>query len=278
MLGQAVMKTLVSDHTVLGVDLEDADLSQAKQVTGLLARSSPEWVIHCAAWTDVDGAESQVDQAMAANAEATAHLAAACDECGAGLTYLSTDYVFNGQGGFEGYAEDDLRDPINAYGLSKARAEEAVERMTGPWQIVRTSWLFGDGRVNFPKTMWRLLRQGRDLKVVDDQYGCPTHADDLAEILAYLVSSAGRGIFHGTNAGHCTWFELAREVARLIEVDEERIQPCPSSEYPTAARRPAFSILASRRLELAGFPERTSWQDAVARYVKLLESGEARHP
>ncbi len=277
MLGQAVMKRLSSVHELTGVDLAGADLTNSRQAVDLFDRTNPQWVIHCAAWTDVDAAESNREAAMAVNALATQYVAQNCDRTGSGLTYISTDYVFNGRGGAEGYAEEETRDPINYYGLTKAKGEEAVEGMSGPWQIVRTSWLFGDGKVNFPKTIRRLLKEKPQLKVVVDQRGCPTHADDLADVLGFLVSSSCRGIFHGTNSGQCTWFDLAREVAALIKIDPQRISACPGSEYPTAALRPACSVLSSHRLEDAGCPDRPLWQEAVGRYIRLLEAGQARH-
>jgi len=282
MLGQAVLKRLASSWDLVGVDLADADLSQADQVARLLDETPCRRVLHCAAWTDVDGAETRREAAFAANTTATRYLAAACDARGLGLTLVSTDYVFAGEGSGgdpeRGYREDDPRDPLNYYGQTKALAEEAVEAMAGPWQIVRTSWLFGDGRVNFPKTIRRLLKEGRELRVVQDQEGCPTGADDLADVLGWLVSSGARGIFHGTNTGQATWFEVAREVARLVGADPARITPCGSEEYPTAARRPRCSILSSRRLEEAGCPERPPWQEALGRYLSLLEEGRAAHP
>lgn len=278
MLGQAVLRRLAGQHDLKGVDLADGDLTDPEQVGEMMRRHRPHWVIHCAAWTDVDAAEDQREAALAINAEATGYLAENCDRLGCGLTYISTDYVFHGDGGPDGYSERERRDPLNYYGLTKARGEEAVEKMTGPWQIVRTSWLFGDGKVNFPKTMRRLLREKPELKVVDDQRGCPTYADDLADVLGFLVSSGGRGIFHGSNAGQCTWFEFARQVAVLLEEDPQRISPCPGSEYPRAARRPACSVLQSNRLEVLGCPARAPWQDALARYLHLLESGLVQHP
>ncbi len=277
MLGSAVMCRLASTHELTGVDLAGADLTQSQSVHDLFERTNPQWVIHCAAWTDVDGAESQPEVAMAVNGLATELVAQECDNIGAGLTYISTDYVFNGRGGALGYSENETRDPINYYGLTKARGEEAVEKMNGPWQIVRTSWLFGDGKVNFPKTIRRLLSLQPQLKVVADQRGCPTHADDLADVLGFLVSSDSRGIFHATNSGQCTWFDLAREVAALMKIDASHIQACGGNEYPTAALRPACSVLESHRLEEAACPERPMWQEAVARYIRLLESGQARH-
>lgn len=282
MLGRTVMRRLSSRLDLVGVDLPDADLSRPDDVARLLDAFAGDWVLHCAAWTDVDGAESRREEAFAANTTATRNLAAACEEHGTGLTFISTDYVFAGEGSGgdprQGYREDDRRDPLNYYGLTKARAEEAVEAMSVPWQIVRTSWLFGDGRVNFPKTIRRLLAEGRDLRVVQDQEGCPTGADDLADLLGWLVSSRARGIFHGTNAGRCTWFDVAREVARLVGADPQRITPCGSEEYPTAARRPRVSVLASHRLEEAGCSPRAPWQEALARYIQLLEEGGAAHP
>lgn len=266
----------------VGVDLRDGDLADPATAPALLSRHAPDWVIHCAAWTDVDGAESRYDEALAANGRATARLAAACDAAGCGLTYVSTDYVFDGRGRggdpAEGYDEDDPLSPVNAYGRTKAAGEEAVRAMAGPWQVVRTSWLFGDGRVNFVKTIIRLLGERETLQVVDDQRGCPTYADDLAGVLAHLVSGRHRGIFHATNRGACTWHELAQATARAVGADPARVLPCASSQYPRPAARPACSILRSRRLEESGFPPRPAWQDAVERYAARLVSGRVAHP
>ena len=277
MLGQAVMARLTAAHELVGIDLADGDLTDAAVVDELMDRHTPQWVLHCAAWTNVDGAESAKEEALAANGEATGHLAAACQRMAAPLTLISTDYVFDGRVG-KGYVEDGARDPVNHYGLTKARAEEHVEQMTTPWQIVRTSWLFGDGKVNFIKTIRRLLGERDTLRVVDDQEGCPTYVDDLAAVLEFLVGSQHVGVFHGTNRGAITWYTLACEVARCVGTDPGRIHPCPSSEYPTPAKRPANSVLLSSRLEEAGCPDRPTWQDAVARYVARLEAGTVIFP
>jgi dTDP-4-dehydrorhamnose reductase len=276
MLGRTVMRRLSVGHELIGVDLEQGDLSVDGVAGEILAGAACDWVVHCAAWTDVDGAETLPDAAMDANAKATGYLARACDANEAGLCYISTDYVFDGQG--DGFDEDDPHQPVNHYGLTKARGEEFVTGMAGPWQILRTSWLFGDGRVNFVKTIRNLLGKRDTLRVVDDQRGCPTYTEDLADVIGFLVSGRHHGIFHGTNAGATTWFELARQVAIGLGADPERIVPCPSSEYPTAAVRPPCSILRSTNLEKAGCPARPSWQDAVVRYLRFLESGQAEHP
>ncbi len=276
MLGRTVMRRLNGDHDLTGVDLADGDLTDPQVVQGVFSGTEPQWVVHCAAWTDVDGAEASPEEAMAANAGATENLARACDAGGVGLCYISTDYVFDGQG--TGFDENDQRNPINHYGLTKARGEEHVAAMTAPWQIVRTSWLFGDGRANFVKTIKGLLAVKDTLRVVEDQRGCPTSAEDLANVIGFLVSGRFGGIFHGTNAGDTTWYGLAREIARGCGADPDRIAPCPSSEYPRAAVRPGCSILRSSHLEKIGCPDRPSWQTAVADYLRYLDSGQAVFP
>ena len=280
MLGRAVMRHLAGDHVLTGVDLEDGDLTDPQAVKKILTTADCDWVVHCAAWTDVDEAESAKEKAMEVNAGATENLVHQCSPQGVGLCYISTDYVFDGTAGAnrDGFAEDDLRQPVNHYGLTKARGEEIVAASTAPWQILRTSWLFGDGPVNFVKTIRRLLKTNQRLRVVDDQHGCPTYAEDLAEIIGFLVSGRHRGIFHGTNSGATTWYGLARQVAIEFGADPDRIDPCPSSEYPTPAVRPACSVLHSNRLEQEGCPDRPDWRDAVGRYVRFLDSGQAVHP
>jgi len=289
MLGAALLRRLQSADAAgrgltaaAGVDLPDGDLADPATAPALLGRHDPDWVVHCAAWTDVDGAEARYAEALAANGEATAHLARACARAGCGLTYVSTDYVFDGRGRggdpAAGYDEDDPPSPVNAYGRTKAAGEAAVRQLAGDWQIVRTSWLFGDGRVNFVKTIRRLLQERPTLQVVDDQRGCPTYADDLAEVLTRLVSGRHRGIFHATNRGACTWHELAQATAVAVGADPGRIAPCGSAQYPRPAARPACSILRSRRLEEVGCPPRPPWRDAVQRYVARLESGRVAHP
>lgn len=273
MLGRAAVDALAAEHEVAGVDLPDGDLTVAADVDDLFRLHRPAWIVHTAAYTDVDGAETDRDRAAAVNGAATAALAAASDAAGAGLTYISTDYVFDGETDGE-YAEDAPRNPVNAYGATKAEGEAAVESMSGPWQIVRTSWLFGPGPHNFVLTIRRLLAERETLQVVDDQRGRPTYAPDLARVLAHLLRTRPAGVFHATNAGACTWFDFAREVARLKGDDPDRVRPCGSEAYPTPARRPRRSILASRNLEASGCAPRPPWQDALARYTTWLEAQE----
>ncbi|HRX50089.1 MAG TPA: dTDP-4-dehydrorhamnose reductase [Candidatus Krumholzibacteria bacterium] len=273
MLGRAVVAAC-ADQDAVGVDLPDGDLTRPDDVDALLRVHRPAWVIHCAAYTDVDGAETARDIAWRANAEATALLADRCGALEIGLSAVSTDYVFAGDAA-DGYHEDAPRAPLSHYGATKAAAELAVEAMGGRGQIVRTSWLFGPGPKNFVRTIRRLLRERDELRVVEDQRGCPTYAPDLARVLAYLAMDGTPGRYHATNAGVCTWFEFAREIAAREGHDPAKVRPCTSAEYPTPARRPACSVLHSRALEARGCPPRPDWRDALDRYLELLRREDA---
>jgi dTDP-4-dehydrorhamnose reductase len=268
MLGRALLAAGAAEHQVTGVDLVDGDLTTPGVAAALLTRHEPEWVLHAAAYTDVDGAERERERALAVNGEATARLAAACADRSVGLAYVSTDYVFSGDD--DGYDEDAVRRPINLYGLSKARGEEAVEGLATPWQIVRTSWLFGDAERNFVLTIRRLLRERDEIRVVADQVGCPTFAPDLAGTMLWLAARRLGGIFHVTNRGTCSWYEFAREIARLSGADPEKVRPCTTAEFPRPARRPPCSVLRSRRLEVLGHDPLPTWQDGLLRYLRSL--------
>jgi dTDP-4-dehydrorhamnose reductase len=177
-----------------------------------------------------------------------------------------------------GYAEDAPLEPLNWYGHTKALGEAAVTALGDdwPWQIVRTSWLFGHGPANFVRTIVRLLDERDTLQVVDDQRGSPTYAPDLAVLLERLAVAGAGGVFHGTNRGVCTWYELACETARLAGHDPARIRPCPTTAYPTAAARPACSVLRDTRLAGLGIAPPPPWQDALARYLAWLRPGAKR--
>jgi len=271
MLGGVLLRAASARHEVVGVDLPDCDLTDQAQVDELIRRQRPDRVIHTAAFTDVDGAEDRREEAVALNADATGYLAVACSGVGAGLTYVGTDYVFPGTA-VDGCREDDVRDPINHYGATKALGEDHVLAMGASGQIVRTSWLFGQGPRNFVLTVLRLLRERGDMKVVADQTGCPTYAPDLADVLLFLAESGEGGIYHATNSGSCTWYVFAREAARISGMDPDLIVPCATADFPTRARRPACSVLLSSRLEAIGCPERPPWQDGLGRYISWLET------
>lgn len=277
MLGRAILEEFEGAGYCVGVDLPDGDLAVQGTALELMMRHAPQHVIHAAAFTDVDRAEADPARARAVNADATRMLARCCTSLNLPFTYISTDYVFDG-GDPGGYFEDAERRPLGVYGATKAEGEQEVQTAGGDWRIVRTSWLFGPGPKNFVLTIRRLLAERPTLKVVDDQTGCPTYAPDLARVLRLILMARGQGIFHATNAGATTWYEFAREIARRSGADPERILPCATADYPTPARRPACSVLRSRKLESVGVGPRPSWQEALGRYIAWLAQDEATQP
>jgi dTDP-4-dehydrorhamnose reductase len=234
----------------------DLDVTDADATRELLAGST---VINCAALTDVDGAESNADRAHAVNAVGARNVAQAAER----VLYVSTDYVFDGRKR-EPYVESDPVEPLSVYGASKAAGERATAEGNANHLIVRSSWLFGRGGTNFVATILRLGRERGELRVVDDQVGCPTFTRHLAEALLPLAASDQRGVLHVAGANSCSWFEFAREIFGRagIEVD---LQPCSSEEFPRPARRPAYSVLGSER----GGPTLPAWQDGLDAYLAV---------
>ncbi len=237
------------------------------------------WLVNCAAYTAVDQAEDEPDRAARLNALGPKNLAAAAAEYGAALIHVSTDYVFDGEKE-EGYRESDTPHPISIYGRTKWAGEAAVQRAGIPYYIVRTAWLFGERGPNFPATMLRLFEAGQDVRVVEDQWGCPTYAGDLAEALHRIIQIEGRaapGIYHFTNSGITNWYQFAREIyaqARQLDLisDGSSITPVPGSEYPTKARRPHYSILHTEKIRNALDIDIRSYQDALRSYLLTIKS------
>lgn len=215
---------LTDDARVAAVDWGDADV-----------------VINCAAWTDVDGAEARESEATAVNGDGVGRLARACADANTLLLHYSTDYVFSGTAATP-YPTDDVLEPVNAYGRSKAEGERQIRAAGGPHLIVRTSWLYAPWGANFVRTMARLGREKEKLRVVDDQRGRPTSAQHLADTSWRLVEGAARGTFHATDGGMCTWFEFARHVVGAVNPDCV-VEPCSTAEFPRPAPRPAYSVL-----------------------------------
>lgn len=225
-------------------------------------------VINCAAWTDVDGAEANEKIATVINGDALEHLGAACKAVGALLVHYSTDYVFNGQGTAP-YRTDAPLDPLNAYGRSKAVGEQKLIASGCDYLLIRTSWVYAPWGKNFVRTIASLLKQGKELKVVDDQKGRPTSAEHLAATSARLVEAGAKGIYHLTDGGECNWYEFANEIAKLVKPGGV-VKPCTSAEYPRPAKRPAYSVLDLAPAERLIGPT-TPWQAALADVVSRLE-------
>ena len=263
MLGRDVGLTArAANHEVVALTHEELDLQRPGVVRDALAREQPHAVINCAAWTDVDGAESDEVSATEVNGEAAGLLAAAAADVGASIVHPSTDYVFDGTA-TRPYVESDHTNPVNAYGRSKLAGEHAVAAANPRHFVVRTSWLFGAGGRNFVETMLGLAGAGGPVLVVRDQVGCPTYTGHLAGALIRLVDGESYGLHHIAGQGECSWFEFANEIFEQSAV-ETRAMSCTSDEFPRPAPRPAYSVLRTERDY--GF-ELPTWQEGLASYL-----------
>jgi dTDP-4-dehydrorhamnose reductase len=257
-------------HAPVGLARADLDVTDAAAVRRVLETERPDAVVNCAAYTDVDGAEADEDAATAVNGLGAGNVAAAAASVGATMVQPSTDYVFDGSKRTP-YLESDPTGPRSAYGRSKLAGEHAVAAAGGAVHVVRTSWLFGTGGRNFVDTMLGLARDRDELKVVDDQVGCPTYAGHLAEALVRLAEGGGApGVHHAAGAGACSWFEFAREIFTQAGL-EVRVVPCTTEEFPRPAPRPAYSVLGSERADPIRLPD---WREGLASY--LAERAPAR--
>ena len=274
-LGYDVVKeSLARGHETRGIDIDDLDLRDAGGVESLLADYRPDMVIHCAAWTAVDAAEDHEEDCRKINAMATANLAAACAKTGAAMIYLSTDYVFDGEGERAWEPDDEVSRPLNVYGRTKFEGEEAVRKYLERYYIVRIAWVFGLHGKNFVRTMLELSKKHKTISVVSDQFGTPTYTPDLAVLLLDMAGSDRYGTYHATNeGGFISWYEFALEIFRQAGIDME-VRPVLSSEYPTAAKRPKNSRLSKDRLEQKGFERLPDWKDALSRYLKEIRESD----
>ncbi|MBI1337767.1 MAG: dTDP-4-dehydrorhamnose reductase [Phycisphaera sp.] len=239
------------------VDIPDFDLTREPSIVKHVDERYT-MVVNCAAFTDVDGCETKYALAEKINGTGVGDLAKRCKHVGALLVHYSTDYVFNGQATTP-YTTDDTRDPINAYGKSKALGEELIEAVAGEHLIVRTSWLYAPWGKNFVLTIARLAREKPTLKVVNDQRGRPTSAEHLAATTLALVEKDARGIYHVTDGGECTWYEFAQKIVELAGAKCD-VHPCTTAEFPRLAKRPAYSTLEIIRTEMKVGPM-TPWKE-----------------
>jgi len=267
MLGQDVVRAAeAAGDEVFALARGDLDVTDERAVAAAISDERVDAVINCAAWTDVDGAESDPDGADAVNALGAENVANAAAHVGARLVHVSTDYVFDGDRSPDepAYVESDMPAPRSVYGASKLAGEEAVAEVGGSYAIVRASWLFGVGGRNFVATMLDLGAGRDEVTVVDDQIGCPTATAHLAPALVALAREPdAQGIFHVAGGGRCSWHELAVETFRQAGV-ACRVLPCTTAEMPRPAPRPPFSALASERDDAPLLPP---WQEGLTTYL-----------
>ena len=263
LLGKALLPQWEKDE-VIGLGSSDADIRDAAEVRAAIERTQPEWIVNAAAYTDVDGCESNQEQAFAVNCQGAVNIAASAKAGGARLISVSTDYVFDGQN-TEPYETTAPRAPRSVYGKSKAQAEEQIVEILPTACIVRTSWLFGVGGKCFPDTILKLAETRPALDVVDDQRGSPTHAPDLAHAIVALCRRSATGIVHVTNTGECSWFEFAREIVSAAGMNA-LIRPTTSDKFVRPAARPKYSVLSSSSREQYGIVM-PHWKDALRNYL-----------
>jgi dTDP-4-dehydrorhamnose reductase len=264
LLGKALIRECSGD-IVTGLGSRDADIRDAKRVQQVVQETRPEWIVLAAAYTDVDGCESNPDLAFAVNRDGAVNVASAAKGVGARLLFLSSDYVFDGKNTTP-HETDDLRNPQSVYGRTKAEAEVKLIELMPDCCIARTSWLFGIGGKCFPDTILKLAANRPALDVVNDQRGSPTYAVDLARAITQLCRKNASGIVHVTGAGDCTWFEFAQEIVRGAGL-ATTVRPVSSRQMARPAPRPAYSVLSPASLQTMGI-EMPSWRDALRRYLE----------
>ena len=277
MLATQVITDLERGYTELGevpaalkgaqlvlADVDELDITDKAATEAFIAQHNPDIVINCAAYTNVDGCESKQDTAFMVNAIGSRNLAIACENTGAKLVHVSTDYVFRGDEPTP-RREYDMPWPISAYGKTKYAGEQFVRQYCKKSFIVRTAWLYGYNGKNFVKTMVWLAKEKGGAKVVNDQHGNPTNAADLSHHLLKIAASEEYGTYHCTGGGECTWFEFAAEIARLAGY-EGVMSPCTSEEFPTPTKRPAYSSLDNMMLRVTVGDEMRHWKDALKAY------------
>lgn len=274
-LGYDVVNELKSrKHEAIGVDVAEMDVTDKDAVNRVIGEVKPDAVIHCAAWTAVDAAEepSNYEKVMKINADGTRYIAEACKFVNAKMIYISTDYVFNGQGEIPWQADCKDYAPLNVYGESKLSGEKAVSELLEKYFIVRIAWAFGRNGNNFIKTMLKLSETHEILRVVADQIGTPTYTYDLARLLVDMVETEKYGYYHATNeGGYISWADFAKEIFRQTGKTTQVI-PVTTAEYGLSkARRPFNSRLDKSKLVASGFTPLPTWQDALARYLNVLK-------
>lgn len=261
MLGQDLCPMLEDcGYEVIETDVDNLDITDAIQSMRVITDVKPDYVIHCAAYTNVDKAEEDLETATLINTVGTENIAKACDKNNTVMIYISTDYVFDGKTNSP-YKPSDQTNPINNYGITKLQGEEAVRKYCKKYYIVRTSWLYGHHGKNFVETMLSLADK-KEIKVVNDQTGCPTWTVDLSEAITTIIEAKYQyGIYHACGAGSTTWYNFAKEIFMLTGLDTN-LQPCDTKEFPRPAQRPRYSSMDNGGLL-------RDWKSALKDYIEL---------
>jgi dTDP-4-dehydrorhamnose reductase len=266
MLGSDLMEALGRGHDVSGIDRDEFDITAVEDCLRVVEEFKPDVIVNAAAYTDVDGCETNRDACFAVNAEGVRNIADACKGRKTKIVHYSTDYVFDGTKG-EPYLEDDPCRPINLYGESKRKGEEALIESAEDHVLIRTAWLYGRQGKNFVKAILAKAKDDGKLRVVDDQVGSPTYSLDLAQATKLLVERDSRGIYHVTNRGVCSWYQFAQRIVEYAQLSGVTVEPIKSSEIDRKAKRPPYSVLSNRKFMDTTRTAMRPWQVALNEYL-----------
>lgn len=268
MLGHDLIDVLDGKHELIKTTSKSLDITDEDKVKDYIVNENPDIVINSAAYTDVDGCETNEEIAYKVNGEGVKNLALACKVVDCPLLHISTDYVFNGENN-KPWMEDDEVGPISIYGKSKLQGEEAIESILDKFFIIRTSWLYGINGGNFPKTMLELAKTHDTLTVVTDEIGTPTYTLDLAQAIAELIETEYYGIYHITNSDYCSWFDFAKYIFEVKNINVT-VVPVTAEEFARPASRPHYSVLNNSNWVNNGFKPLRSYKEAIKDYLKHL--------
>lgn len=266
-LGREINKQFSAHHELILTDIDRLDITNHKLVKEFFAQTKPQAVIHCAAYTNVDGAEADYDGAFKVNVIGSQNLASQCLEHHARMVYISTDYVFDGNTD-QAYCEFSLTNPQSVYGKTKLIGENLVQKILPRHYIVRTAWLYGDGN-NFVRTMLKLAKEKEGLQVVHDQTGSPTYTKDLASVIFRILDTNAYGVYHASCNGQCSWYEFAVKIFELKGISIP-VQPVPTEAFPRPAKRPKHSVLRNYMLEMSIGDTMRNWEEALKEYLDLI--------
>jgi dTDP-4-dehydrorhamnose reductase len=270
-LGYDMVKRL-NENSIecLGTSINELDITNETQTNKVIANYNPDVVVHCAAYTAVDKAEDERELCYNINVLGTKYVAAACKKIDAKMVYISTDYVFDGEGN-QPFEVTDKPNPINYYGKTKYEGELEVQKLLYKYFIIRISWVFGSNGNNFVKTMLRLAKERDEISVVADQIGSPTYTYDIARLINEMIKTDRHGIYHATNEGYCSWYEFACEIFNQVGVNV-KVNPVITEYYPSKAKRPKNSRLSKRAIDLNGFNKLPQYKEALSQFIRELKS------
>ena len=267
MLGSDLMLRMMAAHDVTGKDVGDFDITVEDDCGRVIAECSPDVVINAAAYTNVDGCETDRERCFAVNAVGVKNIALACRGKGIRIVHFSTDYIFDGRKETP-YVEEDEPAPLNVYGASKLEGERFLQAFSDRWLLIRTAWLYGRNGKNFVKTILEKAAAVKTLDVVDDQIGAPTYSWDFAAAVQLLIEGGHEGLFHLTNRGRCSWHEFACKILQYAGKNDVTVRAIPSAGLARPAVRPAWSVLSSRKFSEATGKTMRFWQIALQDYLE----------